>query len=161
MNILYLCGLNGDSEDHIKKLQSIGDVKYLHLDYSLPPNELENQIWIFILKNHEIDLIVGMHLGGLWSAYIGSSLGVPFVALNPDIHSRETLENGENPDFPVDGCGLIFLGNSDKIFDNFTTYTKYDSIFNVVLYPDKNHQFKLCEHSLDRIKKFYNQSMFI
>lgn len=179
MNIMYIHGFGSKwkpNSDKVKTLSQIGKVSGVTMPYDLPSSGVYQSYKSYIINN-DIDLVVGTSLGGFWSAYMGSKMGIPFVAINPAINPKSTLNKyqgvgetyygepynleqaviNEYPDFPTSGAGLILLDMGDKVLNSKETQKKLSGIFGVHAFDGGSHRFDHIADSKDIIQNFYNR----
>ena len=122
--------------------------------------------------------IVGISMGG----YIAANswmFGIPFVALNPAINPRASLQKyiGTNkdfsgreytllkevvvryPDFPTGGgYGLVLCNMGDELLSCEDTYDYCKDYHHVICFPGGDHRFSNLEERLDEIESFYRMA---
>lgn len=183
LNILYVHGF-GSKFDHgsdkVRALTQLGTVHGVDVDYTQGPSIVLQQAKQIVSDKH-IDLLVGTSMGGWCVSEIGSSLGIPFVAINPCIHPRVMLQKyiGKNTDhygrsyvftaetcwsytdFSLDGCGLILLDRGDEVIDANATAVLLTDRYRVHVFDGGNHRFEHIAESLELIDSFYVSSGLI
>jgi len=183
MNILYVHGFKSqfkEQSDKVRALNKIGKVYGVTLDYTNTFCEIKSVLHKVVLEK-SIDLIVGTSLGGFYSAILGASAGIPFVAINPAIDPIMTLNkyigdgvtfSGEAytlkeeiildyPDFPLDGCGFILLDLGDDLINAKQTRTALEKAYRMKVFNGGSHRFMHINESLDEIKGFFETSSFV
>lgn len=163
--------------EKLRILSNLGEINGHDIDYTLPADVVVKQC-IDKLMGCDIDIIVGTSMGGWLAAAVGSSAGIPFVAINPAINPSRTLIRhvGKGVDYqgneyqltasvvnsygPLarDGCGLILLDEGDDVFDWHETYVAYHETYSIYSFPGGSHRFEHMKESLQLIEKFFNHS---
>ena len=181
MNILYIHGFKShfkEKSDKVKALNQIGKVFGLTLDYTKTFGEIKETLLKFTLDKN-IELIVGTSLGGYYSAIIGASTSIPFVAINPvldpvlslskyigdgftftgDTYTLKKETITAYPDFPTKGCGFILLDRGDDLIDSEKTLASLKKYFGTKIFEGGNHRFEHINESLREIDSFFNRSI--
>lgn len=183
-NILYVHGFGSrydQTNEKVLALAELGEVHGINIDYSLRPKQIYNMLNDVITEN-DIDLIVGTSFGGFWAAEIGSSLGIPFVAINPVIRPSiqmtnrigsgttyygepYTITNETATSYPntisTNGAGLILLDEADDVLPAEPTIDMLDSCYEVITFEGGNHRFTHMSESIEHIQRFINSADFI
>lgn len=182
--ILYVHGFGSrydQTNEKVLALSELGEVHGIDIDYSVP-----HDVIVSILKetiqDNEIDLIVGTSFGGFWAAEIGSSLGIPFVAINPVIHpviqmsnrigsgttyygEPYTITQATADSYPetiaTNGAGLVLLDEADDVLPAAPTMDMLDSCYEVIIFEGGNHRFAHIAESIEHIQRFANSADFI
>lgn len=178
LNILYIHGFGSQYDSGSKKaqtLESIGKVHGINVDYCRGFDNVYNTVKNAVL-DQRINLIVGTSMGGYIAGCVGAKLDVPFVALNPAIAPRTTLQRwvgnftdyagnyrsltesmvSTYPNIPTNGTGLILLQAADEVIHAHTTEEALSEHYKVIMYPGGTHRFENLEKCLPEIKAFIN-----
>ena len=150
------------NKDKVRALSTAAIVDGNTVDYTLPPHQvLESfQKALSARRNY---LVVGTSMGGFFAAWLGTELGLPYVAINPAVtpsHSlrkhigeggthygkrftlrEETGEAYNTLPFRIDGQGLVALDMGDKVVDPQVTLEAIDGNLPVVTFPGGSHRF--------------------
>lgn len=183
MRILYIHGFGSQYDpehEKIKQLETLGTVVGVNVDYTRGYMSVFNKITDAIHDSDvTIDLIVGTSMGGFMSAQIGAGTGIPFVAINPAIEPRVSLQNyvgtheGFNgkeftltesvvvtyPSISQKGVGLVLLDRADEILSASNTDALLRECYNVVMYQGGCHRFAHMEDSLEAIKAHHETAL--
>lgn len=183
MNILYIHGWGSEFDsgsNKVTQLSRLGSVVGPNLDYTQGLRAVLDECkgWI---QEHDIDLIVGTSLGGYTASHLGARTGLPFVAVNPAINPRESLEKylGEGVDhvghqyhlrpeviadlplFNMNGFGLVLLDMDDEVLDSSLTAEFIGSRYPVVTFQGGSHRFEHMEDSLGYVQNLVNNAQTI
>lgn len=180
MNILYIHGFKSRFKAQSEKVQALnklGKVFGITLDYTDTFAEIKTILHNCILDK-DIELVVGTSLGGYYSATIGASFAVPFVAINPVIDPIFTLSKyiGDGvtfagdaytlkketitayPKFPLGGCGLILLDRGDELIDSEKTQAMLKTFYSTKIFAAGSHRFQHINESLIEINNFFDRA---
>lgn len=174
---LYIHGFGGkfnENDNKIKSLKKAGyEVVGIDVDYTFPYEQIEPML-VEVALFHDVDVVIGISLGGFYAAAVGNALSVPFVAINPAINPRISLSGvvgdgmtfdgrayhltGEVVDaYPYEfcktGCGLILLDEGDNYFTSTETRTLLSKHYEVVMFEGGCHQFSHMRQSIPHIDK--------
>ena len=150
------------TKEKVTALSTLAPVQGLTVDYTLSPG--------FVFRSYaeaitltRCTLLVGTSLGGFFAAWLGSELGLPFVAINPAIAPSRSLRKyigagrtffetdyllrPEVVDaymvlpFRLDGHGLIALDLGDEVINSSETQTSVGSTLPVLTFEGGSHRF--------------------
>ena len=78
------------NKDKIRALSAVTIVDGNTVDYTLPPHKVFEsfQKAMAIRKDY---LVVGTSMGGFFAAWLGTELGLPYVAINPAVTPSHSL----------------------------------------------------------------------
>lgn len=180
MNILYIHGFGSAyNPDHpkIKELTALGEVYGVDVDYTKGHEHVFNKVYDTVtneLTDASTDLVIGTSMGGYMAAAIGSSLDIPFVAMNPVIEPKLSLlqwvgtfinyNRDEKhlsrsivamyPSISKKGNGLILLDLADEILPARETEDELKDVFQVETFAGGGHRFTHTKQSIPIIKEF-------
>jgi predicted esterase YcpF (UPF0227 family) len=180
VKILYLHGFGSafdPSSEKIIELSKIGLVEGINIDYSLSFPVIKQEVSKKVLE-FQPDIVVGTSMGGWLASHIGSSFGIPFVAINPVISPCQSLEKylGTHKDhtgktytltydcintykeFSLKGCGLILLDSGDEVIPYQHTLEFLEGCYEHVVFEGGSHRFDHMTESLQFIKDHYELS---
>lgn len=179
INIFYLNGWGScfDTESpKIQCLDKIGTVSGNDIDYTKPESEIISEI-APILKLIGAHVIIGTSMGGYLASKLSEYCNIPFVAINPAIEPRKTLQKyiGHGKTYQGDDYylskavvdsystfltkaeGLILLDEGDEFIDaNYTKSVLGDTYF-MQMFKGGNHRFEHMQESLALIKLYMNR----
>ena len=149
-------------KDKIRALSAVTIVDGNTVDYTLPPHKVFESFQK-AMAIHKDYLVVGTSMGGFFAAWLGTELGLPYVAINPAVtpsHSlrkyigegsthygsrfilrEETVEAYKALPFRTDGQGFVALDMGDKVIDPQVTLEVVGDTLPVVTFPDGSHRF--------------------
>ncbi len=87
IKIFYIHGFASQfdlNSEKVKKLAHLGVIEGKTWDYTKPHIVIKDKMVKEVLKG-EYGLIIGSSLGGYWASQMGSTYGIPFIAINPAI----------------------------------------------------------------------------
>ncbi len=140
---LHGYGSSGETSSTGKSLKEIfpqTEVVCLTYDYQNPQQSAQDILQqIQLLNQQDIELIVGVSLGGFWARWLANRISAPVVLINPSLNPAQTLKkrNDFNPDFLThfdkyrveqDDPELpitVLLGTQDTVIDPVTAATVY------------------------------------
>lgn len=150
------------SKDKVRALRSAAMVDGNTVDYTRPPHKVFAS-FAKAMSPRKKHLIVGTSMGGFFAAWLGSELGLPFVAINPAIQPavslRKHIGEGQAPygtqfflkedtvdayrglPFRVDGSGFIAIDLGDKVIDPQETLRAVGGSLPIVTFPGGSHRF--------------------
>jgi len=179
LNIFYCHGFASSFDPNKSKIQTLsrlGTVDGCHIDYT----QRADEVVIHVIEQGNfanVDVIVGTSMGGWLAATLGSSLGIPFVAINPVVDPSEALHKyvGECVDhqgapytlsqsavasyYPIakNGCGLILLDDGDEVIDAAHTKRLLEDHYEVKVFEGGNHRFAHMKEALPLIEAFHGR----
>ena len=166
MNILYLHGYGSKfdiNSSKNKELAKIGTVHGVDIDYSLPYEYNERNITAKLVHT-DIDLIIGTSMGGYYANRIGTSVGIPFVMINPVVDPRSVLEKYDQHKSVIDSykykaliyeCGMLLLDSGDDVIPIKPTIKYFEDFFETHTFSGGSHRFEHMKESLPLIVDFY------
>jgi len=180
LNFFYCHGFASSFDPNKSKVQTLtklGSVDGCNIDYTRRADEVVSHV-IEQGDFANVDVIVGTSMGGWLAAELGSSLGIPFVAINPAVDPSQTLrkyivtaedyqgkpytltESAVASYYPIakNGCGLILLDVGDEVIDARHTQEVLTQYYQVEMFEDGNHRFAHMEEALPLIEAFQSQA---
>jgi uncharacterized protein len=161
------------AKDKVAILASLAPVHGITVDYTRPPAEVFAHYAAF-LQDGRATLIVGTSMGGFFAAWLGSELGLPFLAINPAIApalslrkhvghgtthfgtpfylGREVVEAYEELPFRLDGHGEIALDLADEVIDAKATIAFVNETLPVRTFDGGSHRFDHMRDLLPHIR---------
>ncbi|PPK50050.1 YqiA/YcfP family alpha/beta fold hydrolase [Marinobacter persicus] len=180
LNIFYCHGFASSFDPGNSKVQTLarlGSVSGCNIDYTRRADEVISHV---IERGNfaNVDVIVGTSMGGWLATELGSSLGIPFVAINPAADPSQTLRNyiGAGEDYqgkpytlsestvasyyPIakNGCGLILLDEADEVIEARHTQQMLSEYYQVEVFEGGNHRFAHMEEALPLIESFQSDA---
>ena len=176
LNIFYCHGFASSFDPGKSKVQALaqlGPVDGCNIDYTKRADQVVSHV-IEQGNFANVDLIVGTSMGGWLAAELGSSLGIPFAAINPAVDPSQTLRKyiGAGEDYqgkpytltesvvasyyPIakNGCGLILLDECDEVICARHTQEVLAEHYQLVVFEGGNHRFAHMEEALPLIESF-------
>lgn len=163
--ILYCHGFASHfdpDKDKPRGLATLAPVDGVTVDYTRMPTAVFDAFAAAMTAPRNT-LIVGTSMGGFFAAWLGSALGLPFVAINPAITPAVTLQRhvgaGQThfgapfvlsqavvdayADLPfrLDGAGTIVLDRGDAVIDAQATRAAVGDRLPVIAFPGGSHRF--------------------
>ena len=174
LSIFYCHGFASSFDPTKSKVQiltRLGPVDGCNIDYTRRADEVVSHV-IEQGNFASVDLIVGTSMGGWLAAELGSSLEIPFVAINPAVDPSQTLRKyiGASEDYqgrpyrltesavasyyPIakNGCGLILLDEGDEVIDARHTQEVLKQHYQIEVFEGGNHRFAHMEEALPLIE---------
>jgi len=174
VNFLYLSDFKGGYDPdspRLKPLARLGAVHGLDPDYedgyAISKANIFEQ-FTAIDQQHEIDAIAGTHLGGWMAAHVGASLGIPFIAFNPEYDARRSLSRytTDKPtiesypaEFNRNGCGLLLFEEGDPcltdaydVSDMHQYSELFSGMYEMAVLPEGSYGFNAIEKVSGKIQ---------
>jgi len=163
--ILYCHGFASyfdPSKDKVHGLSTLAPVDGVTVDYTRMPNDVFDA-FATAMSAPRNTLIIGTSLGGFFAAWLGSALGLPFIAINPAIRPATSLRRhvgagrtyfgkpfvlnqavvdayGNLP-FRMDGAGTVVLDLGDDVIDAEATRVAVGDRLPLIAFPGGSHRF--------------------
>jgi predicted esterase YcpF (UPF0227 family) len=177
MIILYVHGFGSAFDRNSPKIQTlskIGNVIGYNVDYSIA-YDLWMPDLVNVCKQYNVNYVVGCSMGGLVVSKISEILGIPFVALNPVLDPKISLQKYKGthinhsgveytlidsviesyPEFSDRAEGLILLEKGDQVIDADETQEKMKNRYTVVMLEGGSHRFDQLELCINIIEEHY------
>lgn len=164
--IMYCHGFASNfdpNKDKVKALSSVAPVFGLTVDYTQHPMDVF-AAFAETLVEQPSSLIVGTSMGGFFAAWLGSELGLPFVAINPAVTPatslrkyigagmthfgttfhlpQDVVEAYADLPFRCDGDGEVVLDLGDEVIDAHTTIAIIGDRLPIVTFEGGSHRFE-------------------
>lgn len=155
---LHGYGSSGSSSSTGKIVKSIfpdSTVMCFTYDYSNPNNSAADIIrQLNEIDTNEIELIIGVSLGGFWARWLANRLSVPLVMINPSLQPQQSLltrpevdssslkdfdkysVSGDAVDLPI----TVLLGTDDQVVSPELAIQTYCDRARVILVDGGQHQ---------------------
>lgn len=178
--ILYCHGFGSNfdpQKDKVKLLSSLAPVDGITVDYTLPPDKVFAAFAGAIQQQHNT-LIVGTSMGGFFAAWLGSTLALPFIAINPAVApenslrkhigtgrtyfgtpfnlTHEVVQAYANLPFRLDGTGEIVLDLGDEVLDALETIAMVGDRLPVTTFEGGSHRFDHLPELVSHIRAKYD-----
>ncbi|MFV0574702.1 MAG: YqiA/YcfP family alpha/beta fold hydrolase [Vibrio sp.] len=176
IQIFYLNGWGSCFDDTSAKIQclnQIGNVSGNTIDYTKPESEIIAEI-APILKLIGTEVIIGTSMGGYLASKLSEHCNIPFIAINPAIEPRKTLQKylghgktyqGDDyyldqatldsySTFSTEAEGLILLDEGDELIDAHHTKSALENTYFIQMFKGGNHRFDHMQESLALIKLY-------
>ena len=178
--ILYLHGFASCGNSTKTQLLNayFGEENILAPDLPVSPSEAVSLARKLIIE-HDIDLIIGSSLGGFYATYLGETMGIKAVLINPSVQPFITLAayvgsntfwcSGETFMFSKDDLHALFeyavgslkdptaylllLQSGDEVLDYTRAEEKYMGA-KIIVQEGGNHRFENLDRYLKTIKEF-------
>lgn len=150
------------NKDKVRALSAAAIVDGNTVDYTRPPHKVFESFQKAMSARRNY-LVVGTSMGGFFAAWLGTELGLPYVAINPAVtpsHSlqkyigeggthygtrftlrEETVEAYSALPFRMDGQGLVALDMGDNVIDPQGTLQIVGDTLPIVTFPGGSHRF--------------------
>lgn len=175
--ILYCHGFASNfnpDKDKVRALSTLAPVDGVTVDYTMMPNAIFHD-FAKAMTARQNSLIIGTSMGGFFAAWLGSELGLPFVAINPAIAPAKSLQKyigvgsthfGEpfvlssdvveaysDLEFRLDGHGIIALDLGDEVIDAHKTVQAVKNRLQLITFHGGSHRFDHMNALVPLIKK--------
>jgi predicted esterase YcpF (UPF0227 family) len=175
--ILYCHGFASNfnpDKDKVRALSTLAPVDGVTVDYTMMPNAIFDD-FAKAMTARQNSLIIGTSMGGFFAAWLGSELGLPFVAINPAIAPAKSLQKyigggsthfGEpfvlssdvveaysDLEFRLDGHGIIALDLGDEVIDARKTVQAVKNRLQLITFHGGSHRFDHMNALVPLIKK--------
>jgi predicted esterase YcpF (UPF0227 family) len=177
MNIIYIHGFGSRVNLESEKYQALGELGIVFPvapDYSV---SYEENFALVKRMAESADLLVGTSMGGYLASRVAADTGLPFVAINPVLLPKRTLNKylGTREDYygrtytlleetvkgyPVfapGNNGLILLDLGDELIDAHETAACLEGHMSVYTFAGGSHRFSHVFESISIIQKFLDQ----
>lgn len=160
------------ASDKVSILSRLSPVAGRTVDYTQIPEHVFSE-FAGSIQALNISLIVGTSMGGFFAAWLGSALGLPFVAINPAIdpgrslrkHIGDGLTYFGSPytlsatvvdayvglPFRMDGTGLVAVDRGDEVIDPEETLTFVEGKLPTAVFDGGSHRFDHMSDLLPRL----------
>ena len=160
-------------KEKVRALSTLAPVDGVTVDYTLPPEDVFAKFTNAVTAP-ESTLIVGTSMGGFFAAWLGSELGLPFIAINPAISPAKSLRKHigagrthfgapfllrqEMVDayaglkFRLDGDGTIVLDLGDEVIDPHETIKAVENRRPLIAFSGGSHRFDHMKALLPRVQ---------
>jgi predicted esterase YcpF (UPF0227 family) len=175
--VLYCHGFASNfnpAKEKVRALSTLAPVDGVTVDYTMMPYAIFDA-FAKAMTARQNSMIIGTSMGGFFAAWLGSELGLPFVAINPAIAPAKSLQKyigagithfGEpfvlksdvveaysDLEFRVDGHGIIALDLGDEVIDSNVTVQQVENRLPVVTFDGGSHRFDHIDELVPLIKK--------
>lgn len=150
------------AKEKVRALSTLAPVDGVTVDYTMMPNAIFDD-FAKAMTARQNSMIIGTSMGGFFAAWLGSELGLPFVAINPAIApakslkkyigagtthfgepfvlSSDVVEAYSDVEFRLDGNGMIALDLGDEVIDAHATVQTVKNRLPVVTFDGGSHRF--------------------
>jgi len=178
--ILYCHGFASNfdpAKDKVQMLATFAPVYGVTVDYTLHPREVF-ATYARALQDQPTTLVIGTSMGGFFAAWLGSELGLPFIAINPALSpaislrkhigkgtthfgtefvlKREVVDAYADLPFRLDGEGEIMLDLGDEVIDAHAALTEIGSRLPVTSFEGGSHRFDHMQELLEIIRERFS-----
>lgn len=163
--ILYCHGFASNfdpDKEKVRALSTLAPVDGVTVDYTMMPQDVF-AAFAKAMTAPQNSLITGTSMGGFYSAWLGSELGLPFVSINPAITPAKSLRKyigagtthfGEpfflssdvvdayiDLEFRLDGNGIIALDLGDEVINARETIEAVNNRLPLIKFDGGSHRF--------------------
>ena len=153
--ILYMHGLRSNATT--VKASLVEDMQCYVIDYEKHDYAGTELFYENVIKNNDVEMIVGHSLGGYWALKLGNKYQIPVVLVNPSLFPRVTL--GYPPCTVEDTVNkshrFLYLEMDDEVLDSEKTYNFLYGTTSILKVEGGHHR---VEH-LDKLKDYINNCL--